>query len=193
MFAKDAIIQVYKKGEKRVETKQKTTSQNITQKETSKDQNRVKYEIKEGLNSLLDASCYNCSLTELRVEDEEVYIKIDGEDVALMIGKEGYRYKALSYMIHNWVKIKYERNTTLEVADFLKNQQERINTYIETLRERIDSGAKAQTKPLDGILVKLALTKLRELYPDKYVAIKTLKNRRKIIVVQEFRKDKQNS
>jgi spoIIIJ-associated protein len=188
LFSKDAIIKVYTKGEKREIVKKEQKTEPKTTNSSSKEQNKIKYEIKEGINKLLDASCFNTELTELRVDENEVYIKIDGEDVALMIGKEGYRYKALSYILHNWIKIKYNLNIKLEIADFLKNQEEMIDNYIEGLKEKIESGSRAQTKPLDGILVKIALIKLRELYPDKYVAIKTLKNRRKIIVVQEFRK-----
>ncbi len=176
LFSKKAIIKAYIKGQE--------------QEDANKDFNKIKYDIKEGINRLLDVSCFKIELTELRIDDNELYIKIDGEDVALMIGKEGYRYKALSYMLHNWIKIKYDLNIKLEIADFLKNQQEMIAKYIQELKLKIDTGAKTQTKPLDGILVKIALEKLRTLYPDKYVAIKTLKNRRKIIIVQEFRKEK---
>lgn len=176
LFSKKAIIKAYIKGQE--------------QEDANKDFNKIKYDIKEGINRLLDVSCFKIELTELRIDDNELYVKIDGEDVALMIGKEGYRYKALSYMLHNWIKIKYDLNIKLEIADFFKNQQEMIAKYIQELKPKIDTGVKTQTKPLDGILVKIALEKLRTLYPDKYVAIKTLKNRRKIIIVQEFRKEK---
>jgi spoIIIJ-associated protein len=200
MFKKEAIVNVYLKGEERVTPskapqvkKEKTTKKSkvIAKNETSIDANKIKYEIKEGLNRLLDASCFNVDLVELRVTEDEVYIKLDGEDVALMIGKEGYRYKALSYILHNWIKIKYNLNISLEIAEFLKNQEEMIEKYLIGIKEKIDTNGKAQTKPLDGILVKIALGELRAVYPDKYVAIRTLRDGRKIVVVNEFRKAEQ--
>ncbi len=146
-------------------------------------------EIEKGINDLLENSCFKIALTELKVEENLVYIKLDGEDAALMIGKEGYRYKALSYILHNWIKIKYDKNISLEIAEFLKNQDIMIEDYLIAIKDRIDEVGKAQTKPLDGILVKLALEKLRATYPDKYVAIRTIRDGRKIVIVNEYRKD----
>jgi spoIIIJ-associated protein len=106
-----------------------------------------------------------------------------------LIGKEGYRYKAFSYLLHNWIKIKYKKNIILEISEFLKNQKAMIDNYLVEIKRRVEENGKAQTKPLDGILVKLALENLREAYPNKYVAIKTIKDNRKIIVVNEFKKE----
>ena len=146
-------------------------------------------EIEAGINDLLKNSCFIIELTALKVEDDLVSIKLDGEDAALMIGKEGYRYKALSYVLHNWIKIKYNKNISLEIAEFLKNQDIMIEEYLHSIKERINEVGKAQTKPLDGILVKLALEKLRAAYPDKYVAIRTIRDGRKIVIVNEYKKD----
>ncbi len=208
MFSKPAIINAgikgaprskpkplknIKKSEKSEESKSGREADLKTQRrdedtKESKETNKIKYEIKEGVNKLLDASCFNVDLVELRVDDEEVYIKLDGEDVALMIGKEGYRYKALSYILHNWIKIKYNLNISLEIAEFLKNQEEMIHKYLIGIKEKIDLNGKAQTKPLDGILVKIALGELRSVYPEKYVAIRTLRDGRKIVIVNEFKR-----
>jgi len=184
MFSKPAIINVSTKGAPKNNPQPKKEEESKASKET----NKIKYEIKEGVNKILDASCFNVDLVELRVDDEEVYIKLDGEDVALMIGKEGYRYKALSYMLHNWIKIKYNLNISLEIAEFLKNQEEMIHKYLIGIKEKIDNNGKAQTKPLDGILVKIALEELRSVYPEKYVAIRTLRDGRKIVIVNEFKR-----
>jgi spoIIIJ-associated protein len=204
MFSKPAIINVGIKGAPKtkpvakssrktdkVKSNSKKSAADLPQKfrtEDTKESNKIKYEIKEGVNKLLDASCFNVDLVELRVDDEEVYIKLDGEDVALMIGKEGYRYKALSYILHNWIKIKYNLNISLEIAEFLKNQEEMIHKYLIGIKEKIDLNGKAQTKPLDGILVKIALGELRSDYPEKYVAIRTLRDGRKIVIVNEFKR-----
>ena len=37
------------------------------------------------------------------LDDNTLYIEFSGEDAALLIGKEGYRYKALSYILFNWI------------------------------------------------------------------------------------------
>jgi spoIIIJ-associated protein len=147
-------------------------------------------EIEQGIIDLLKSSCFDIGLVDLEICEDIVHIKLDGEDAALMIGKEGYRYKALSYVLHNWIKIKYNKNISLEIAEFLKNQDIMIEEYLQGIKERIDDVGKAQTKPLDGILVKLALEKLRATYPDKYVAIRTIRDGRKIVIVNAYRKDK---
>lgn len=182
MFSKDAIIEVYKKGEKQAqEVKHK-------QKPTSTTNTTLEDEIKNSLEKLLSTSCYKLNVIETNIEDESVYIKIDGEDAALMIGKEGYRYKAISYILHNWIKMKYDMTISLEISEFLKNQKENVINYLDGIKQRVKEQGRAQTKPLDGILVKIALEELRRVYPDMYVAIKTLRDGRKVVVVNEHRK-----
>ena len=150
----------------------------------------IDYSLHAGITDLLKNSCFAIELVDLHIDEHMVYIKLDGEDAALMIGKEGYRYKALSYILHNWIKIKYDKNISLEIAEFLKNQDIMIEEYLQSVKERIDEVGEAQTKPLDGILVKLALEKLRTAYPEKYVAIRTIRDGRKIVIVNAYRKDK---
>ncbi len=189
MFKKEAIIQI--KLEKDQTKPQKTSKvkhhiQNKEQKTVT--QNKTsQQEIENGIKQLLASSCYNLKLENLKIENDIVYIMIDGEDAALMIGKEGYRYKALSYILHNWIKLKYNLSISLEIAEFLKNQKENILNYLENVKERVSQNGRAQTKPLDGILVKIALEELRRVYPDMYVAIKTLRDGRKVVVVNENR------
>jgi spoIIIJ-associated protein len=45
-----------------------------------------------------------------------------------------------------------------------------------------------KTKPLDGILVHIALKRLREEFPNKYVAVKTNIKGDKYILVNEYKK-----
>jgi len=193
MFKKEAIIKINlqqeqtkpkQKDKRRVQTTKKSDAQ---AKSLTKPKDEIESEIKTGIKNLLESSCYNLSLEELYIKDDVVNIKIDGEDAALMIGKEGYRYKALSYILHNWIKLKYDMSISLEIAEFLKNQKENVLNYLENIKERVSQNGRAQTKPLDGILVKIALEELRRLYPDMYVAIKTLRDGRKVVVVNENR------
>ena len=184
MFKKEAIIKIKLEKEQR---KPKNTINKNNKRIGNKDTTDIKDSVEQGIKNILNSSCYDLELESIKVKDDTVYIKIDGKDAALMIGKEGYRYKALSYILHNWIKLKYDMSISLEIAEFLKNQKENVISYLENIKERVSQTGRAQTKPLDGILVKLALEELRRVYPDMYVAIKTLRDGRKVVVVNENR------
>ncbi|WP_456488039.1 Jag N-terminal domain-containing protein [Caminibacter pacificus] len=139
--------------------------------------------IKEGLESLLKKSCFNVEVSEVKKYDEEtVFIKLDGEDAALLIGKEGYRYNALNYMFYNWINQKYGFKVRLEIAEFLKNQEEMLRSFLAPFIEKVRQRGYGKTKPFDGILAFLALEILREAFPEKYVAIKE-RNGEKYVVI----------
>jgi len=141
------------------------------------------------INTLFSQLCYD--IDEIKVEiiddDKTVYIEFSGTDSALLIGKEGYRYKALSYILFNWINEKYSMMLRLEVAQFLSNQESAIFAYLEPVIETIKQEGYFKTKLLDGILVHIALTKLRDEFPDKYVAVKTTQKGEKYILVNEYR------
>jgi spoIIIJ-associated protein len=144
-------------------------------------------QIQAGVNELVENSCFSIHVVRVEAHDEQtVLIEIDGEDAALLIGKEGYRYKAFSYLLYNWINMKYGLGIRLEIAQFLHNQEEMIENYLVTIIERIGAQGRAQTKPLDGVLIKIALEKLRARFPEKYVGIKTGREGRKFVVVNDF-------
>lgn len=143
-------------------------------------------EIEKQLKKLLSKSCFSIDTIEVDVVDNTALIFIDGEDAALLIGKEGYRYNALSYMIFNWLYTKYELFVKLEIARFLTSQKEMICVHLEPIIQLVKKEGRAKTKPFDGILVQIALEKLRDEFPTKYVAIKTNKHGEKYIVVNDF-------
>ena len=148
-------------------------------------------EIKKDINLLFTHSCFE--LDEIKVEaysEDTVLVEFGGEDAALLIGKEGYRYKALSYLLYNWINIKYNLNVRLEIAEFLKNQEEMIAKYLVGVIERINNTGRAQTKILDGVLVKIALEALRAEFPDKYVGIKSGREGGRFIVINDFNRKK---
>jgi len=148
-------------------------------------------EIKKDINSLFEHSCF--VLDEIKVEvynEDTVLIEFGGDDAALLIGKEGYRYKSLSYLLYNWINIKYNLNVRLEIAEFLKNQEEMIAKYLVGVIERINNTGRAQTKILDGVLVKIALEALRAEFPDKYVGIKSGREGGRFIVINDFNRKK---
>jgi len=149
--------------------------------------NEVVGQIKEELDALFASICFE--LDEIKVElydPHTLYVELNGADAALLIGKEGYRYKALSYMIFNWINAKYDLQLRLEIAEFLKNQEEAVNRYLESVKENVDRDGRAQTKILDGVLVQIALRELRATYPDKYVAIRTTRDGLKYIIINDY-------
>ena len=142
--------------------------------------------IETELKTLLDKACFDIDVVEVDVIDNTALIFIDGDDAALLIGKEGYRYNALSYMLFNWLHTKYELFIKLEIAEFLTSQQEMIRSYMKPVIEQAEKIGRAKTRFLDGILVQIALEQLRERFPDKYVAVKTSRDGKKFVVINEF-------
>ncbi|AFL68742.1 Jag N-terminal domain-containing protein [Sulfurospirillum barnesii] len=144
-------------------------------------------EINVQIKHLFQYSCFTLeSPVVSKYNEETILIEFTGEDAALLIGKEGYRYKALSYLLYNWINLKYGLNIRLEIAEFLKNQEEMIEKYLTPVIERIRNSGKGQTKILDGVLIKIALEALRSEFPEKYVGIKSGKDGGKFIVVNDF-------
>lgn len=160
----------------------------ITKIVVKKDNEEILKEVRENLDILFTDTCY--CIDNIKVDfydDTTLYIEFTGADSALLIGKEGYRYKALSYILFNWINEKYGLMLRLEVAEFLKNQETAIHTYLDPVIEIIKEKGSYKTKPLDGILVHIALKKLREEFPDKYVAVKTNIKGDKYVLVNEYR------
>ena len=201
LFAKKAIIEVIKvnknckelkKEEKSIEKDNKVTNSNdvivdsffnTTTKETIDAKT-----LEDKLKHLFEVSCMDIDTVEVDIKDNTAYIFIDGEDSALLIGKEGYRYNALSYLLYNWLNSKYGLNVKLEIAEFLSTQKEMVINLIQPVVEHVKQTGWGKTKPLDGILVLIALEYLREQFPNKYVAIKTTPDGKKYVLVNEFNK-----
>ena len=134
----------------------------------------------------MKAGCFEIDTVEVDIFNGIAHIFIDGDDAALLIGKEGYRYNALSYMLFNWINTEYNLYIKLEMAEFIQAQEEMIESYLKPIAEHIQTHGKGKTKPLDGILVQIALEKLRAIFPNKYVAIKTAKDGKKFIIINDF-------
>jgi spoIIIJ-associated protein len=144
-------------------------------------------DVRFGVQNLFKYSCFTLNVPTVSAYNEDtILIEFSGEDAALLIGKEGYRYKALSYLLYNWINLKYGLNIRLEIAEFLKNQEEMIEKYLLPVMERIRTSGRGQTKILDGVLIKIALESLRKEFPEKYVGIKSGREGGKFIVVNDF-------
>lgn len=147
------------------------------------------HEIEIDINALFKNACFDIDpVTVSPYDDTTVFVKFSGKDAALLIGKEGYRYKALSYMLYNWINTKYNLGVRLEIAEFLKTQEEQIRKYLSGVIENIKKEGRGQTKILDGVLIQIALRDLREAFPDKYVGVRTTKSDEKYIIVNNFNK-----
>ncbi|MDQ7046648.1 MAG: Jag N-terminal domain-containing protein [Sulfurovum sp.] len=146
--------------------------------------------IENQLKELLSHACFEIDVVEVDVRDNTALIFIDGDDAALLIGKEGYRYNALSYMLFNWLHSKYELFIKLEIAEFLTTQQEMISKYLKPVIETVEKQGRGKTRFLDGILVQIALEQLRERFPDKYVAVKSTREGKKFVVINKFNNTK---
>ncbi len=139
------------------------------------------------INELFNLTCFDIDKIDVSVyDDQTLLVEFKGKDAALLIGKEGYRYKALSYMIFNWINSKYDIQLRLEIAEFLKNQEESVSRYLVNVCENIERDGRAQTKILDGVLVQIALKELREKYPQKYVVIRSTRDGLKYIIVNDY-------
>ncbi|EGL3839308.1 protein jag [Campylobacter upsaliensis] len=157
---------------------------------TSRNQDDLLDEIKIQLERLLKISCFQISLKEIKMYDENcIFIRLDGEDSALLIGKEAHRYKAFSYLLHNWINLKYNLLVRLEIAEFLEKQIQGMQFYLQGVAEKIKQSGRGQTKPLDGVLIKIALEELRAMFPHKYVGIKQNGEQRFVVVNDFVKKD----
>jgi len=144
-------------------------------------------EIRKDMKNLFKEICFDIDSIEVSAYNENtVQITFNGKDAALLIGKEGYRYKALSYMFFNWINTKYNFQLRLEVAEFLQNQEEAIERYLVSVEDNVAKDGRAQTKILDGVLVQIALQKLRKRYPNKYVAVRTTRDGNKYIIINDY-------
>jgi spoIIIJ-associated protein len=162
--------------------------------ETSKKETKPKFEkidaksLENKIKELFSHSCFDIDTIEVDIENNTAYVFIDGKDAALLIGKEGYRYNAISYLLFNWINSKYGLYLKLEIAQFLASQQEMIKHLMQPVIEHVKKEGWGKTKELNGILVQIALEYLRDVFPNKYVAIKKNQNGERYNVINEFNK-----
>lgn len=197
-FKKNAIIDVNIDDEvlakARIENFQ-NSSKNALNKKNFKTQKRNSHitqdtilEIKNGLKSLFECGYFEIDEIEVKKgSDNYVYIRLNGKDAAILIGRDGHVYKAISYLIYSWVNIKFRLNVELEIGDFVKNQEKKVAKYLEGVIEKVKQNGRAYTKPFDSILLKIALEQLRKEFPEKYVGVKNGKDG-KFIVINDFKK-----
>ncbi|WQZ71688.1 Jag N-terminal domain-containing protein [Helicobacter pylori] len=157
-----------------------------TPKEESHNGDKL-HEIKRELKDLFSHLPYKINKVEVSFYEPGVLlIDIDGEDSALLIGEKGYRYKALSYLLFNWIHPTYGYSIRLEISTFLQNQEKVMEAQLQSVIMTVHEVGKGQMKAPDGVLTYIALKKLRKAFPNKYVSIKTNLNDEKYIVINDF-------
>ncbi|MGL2531987.1 Jag N-terminal domain-containing protein [Helicobacter pylori] len=155
-------------------------------KEESHNEDKL-HEIQQELKDLFSHLPYKINKVEVSLYEPGVLlIDIDGEDSALLIGEKGYRYKALSYLLFNWIHPAYGYSIRLEISTFLQNQEKVMETQLQSTIMTVHEVGKGQMKAPDGVLTYIALKKLRKAFPNKYVSIKTNLNDEKYIVINDF-------
>ncbi|PDX16612.1 Jag N-terminal domain-containing protein [Helicobacter pylori] len=155
-------------------------------KEGSHNEDKL-HEIKQELKDLFSHLPYKINKVEVSLYEPGVLlIDIDGEDSALLIGEKGYRYKALSYLLFNWIHPAYGYSIRLEISTFLQNQEKVMEAQLQSVIMTVHEVGKGQMKAPDGVLTYIALKKLRKAFPNKYVSIKTNLNDEKYIVINDF-------
>ena len=198
-FSKNAIIEVFdnqlNRNKEKIENGEKKTENRGFENEngyfeynieeiTIEDVVRI---AKKEVNELFKLSCFEVDEIDVKVYDEETVIfEINGKDAALLIGKEGYRYNAISTMLFNWISQKYGYKVKLEIAEFLVQQEEMMRKFLEPTIREIEQKGRCKTKPFDGVLAYIALDILRAEFPDKYVAIKKNRDGDNYLVVNQF-------
>ncbi|GHR17967.1 SpoIIIJ-associated protein [Helicobacter pylori] len=180
--------------EKKQKLETKTPQEKITTPKPSKKNLKEEshngdklHEIKQELKDLFSHLPYKINKVEVSLYEPGVLlIDIDGEDSALLIGEKGYRYKALSYLLFNWIHPAYGYNIRLEISTFLQNQEKVMEAQLQSTIMTVHEVGKGQMKAPDGVLTYIALKKLRKAFPNKYVSIKTNLNDEKYIVINDF-------
>jgi len=192
-FAKPAIIEI---KEMSIPKSQPTEKINKPKKEIKEVEEIKEISIedvvniaKKEINELFELSCFNIDKIDVKVyDDETILFEINGEDSALLIGTEGYRYNALATMLFSWISQKYGYKTRLEIASFLENQEEMMRKFLEPTIREIEQKGRCKTKPFDGVLAYIAVEILRTEFPHKYVAIKKNRHGESYIIVNDFLK-----
>ncbi len=179
-----------KKQKLEIETPQEETITPKPSKKNPKEESHngdKLHEIKQELKDLFSHLPYKINKVEVSLYEPGVLlIDIDGEDSALLIGEKGYRYKALSYLLFNWIHPAYGYNIRLEISTFLQNQEKVMEVQLQSTIMTVHEVGKGQMKAPDGVLTYIALKKLRKAFPNKYVSIKTNSNDEKCIIINDF-------
>lgn len=137
---------------------------------------------------LLTLLPYEIDQVKVKIEkDSYANVEISGRDCGLLIGERGYRYNAIYYLLSIWIKKDYGLGLRLEIADFLKNKEKRVEAYLEEHYDTIISRTFFQSQSFDPLTANIALRRFREAIPNKYIIARQISELESVIVINEFR------
>lgn len=139
------------------------------------DNNVILEQIKKEINELFALLPITLDKVDVSFIDKNtVSIYFTGKDAALLIGEKGYRYKAISYLLYNWLNTSYGVNIRLEIESFLASQEAMIANYLAPIIENLKTSNEIfTTKTFDGILAYIALKELRSKLKNKSILLQT--------------------
>ncbi|MCE3047457.1 Jag N-terminal domain-containing protein [Helicobacter kayseriensis] len=183
---RDAIILAQKKSSNGGQDSYSQIQNNFFQDKPSAQDigDQIAREIKELFSHLP----YEIDQIKAKVHGREfVFVEFNGVDCGLLIGEKGYRYHAIYHLLSAWIKKEYGMNLRLEIADFLKNKEKKVEEYLEEYYDKIISRTFFQTQAFDSLSASIALKRFRETIPDKYIVMKQISENESVIVVNDFR------
>jgi len=169
----------------------KKISEKISHKDDEESEEREKEivdEVKNHINNLLSYTCFDINQVVVSLHNSDtLFILFDGKDAPLLIGREGYRYKSILFVLQTWIQSRYGLKIQLEIGEFIKKQNEHIERYLkDEVYEEVEKNGFFKTKILDDVLIKLAMKKLRERYKDRYVKVRNTQSGEKFIIIDKF-------
>ena len=165
-----------------------TACQEPTQDATL-DKNQILIDIKATIEDVFCLDCVECEVVEVSFYNEKtIYIKLKGKDASLLIGKNGYRYKAISYLMFFYIFSTYKLFVKMEIDEFLANQTQMIKKHLREFVKQVETTGYGRTDVFDGVLLHLGVEHLREVFPHKMVVIKGDDQNNRFIKVSDFKR-----
>lgn len=204
LWKQDAVILARKREEKKQEAIQEATEE-VRQIQSHVDEIEISYgQVEENffqektldrakklgneIYELLTLLPYEIDQVKVKIEkDSYANVEISGRDCGLLIGERGYRYSAIYYLLSIWIKKDYGLGLRLEIADFLKNKEKRVEAYLEEHYDTIISRTFFQSQSFDPLTASIALRRFREAIPNKYIIARQISELESVIVINEFR------
>jgi spoIIIJ-associated protein len=117
----------------------------------------------EVVQRILDAAALNCSARVSEVADDGFQIDIEGENAAVLVGRQGQVLDALQFLVGVTVNRQYEgkARVTLEAAGFRQKHRETlVRTALELAEQVAEHNQEAELEPLpprDRLIIHNAL------------------------------------
>ena len=158
-------------------------------KETVLDKDQILIDIQATIEDVFCLDCVECQVVEVSFYNEKtIYIKLKGKDASLLIGKNGYRYKAISYLMFFYIFSTYKLFVKMEIDEFLANQTQMIKKHLREFVKQVETTGYGRTDVFDGVLLHLGVEHLREVFPHKMVVIKGDDQNNRFIKVSDFKR-----